>query len=730
MSHLLQYRVLLTGPDGVEDDITSRVEISSLGKLTEELEDDLLQLTHSDISLEVDDADGWATARLGNATRGEVWEVVVERETGRRRPLWERIFGGVLDVPGSIVFDKREKLLELEVWSYSKLLELYPASPLALTVTNHTATTTSGTATATISPGTSELRAGDKITVTSGTSETRTIATIVDSTSITVTENWGASFTAAPLVLDTPYPRSSTAEELAADLYAAAGIPDATVDVGQILSGSLFPTAMSSTGLPGGTPDSLLEFGGKLLLYLGGKRYEATSSSSGWTDMGADTVKLDWHPYLATEPAALQPGTKTQIYDYVDAAHPYYSLQVDHSGGNDHLRIYKNGAQLATVASVDRSTPVPDGEFLFYTLELMPYWAEVWVSYRTRTKSQVREWDPDFGFIWVTHYHYVNRTVRYDTAGNLLQSMTGAGYLRCVRADDRMAWLKTHDAGTTDDAEPVSQIITLMYHGSAAVSFAAGSVDMWTFRKVGTAYYAGVSGGDVVLWDAATRELLATYPLVATPTGLPQATVFTKGGTIDAAYDGWTSAMYFSLAVSATNVIPYADFEDMSCAAAMRELAIVTMSHFFVDQYKIGYLIGREASWITSRAAAEPDDPLEQQVRPVWDNLRRSVSVSGTAEDGTEIEALAGEAGDSQSRLELATELPLTSGLAGVLAAAYLAYLSVSRQQSTETIEEPETGPVRVLDRVARDERTWVAQRVEWNLRDREQELLLVEEVA
>ncbi len=733
MSPRPAFRVLLTGPDGVEDDITTRVDVSSLGRLTEELEDDLLQLVHSDISLELDDADGWASARLGAATRGEVWEVVIERETGRRRPLWTRIFGGALDVPGSIVIDRKERVVELEVWSYSKLLELAAASALARSVTNHMADATAAALTATVSPDTSLLVAGDQITLTGGGhSDSRVIAIVNSATEVTVTEAWSATFTSATLTLDTPYPRSAVAEDLARDLYAAAGIADATIDVGAVLSGVLFPTAMSADGLAGGTPSSLVEFGGKLLLYLGGKRYEATSSSSGWTDAGADTVKLDWQPYLATEPAGLQPGTAAKIYDYVDAAHPYYELKVDKSGGSDHLRIYKDGARLVTVDSVGISTPTPDGEFTFYTYEVAGYWGEVWVSYRATTKTRSREWDADLGeFVWVDHVLYKNRTVRYATDGTLLQTIQAAGPLRFVRADDRMAWLVTHLGGDQDDLQALAEpAVHLWYHGASQGVLAAASVDMWTFRKIGTAYYAGIQGGDVVLWDAVTRDLLAIYPLVATPGGGALACVFTAGGTIDAEYDGWTSGMYFSLALAATNVVPYADFADMSCAAALRELAVVTMSRFFVDQYRIGYLIGRAADWITGRAAIEPGVPLEQQVRPIWDSLCRSVAVTGEAEDGTEIEVLVGDAGDSQCRLEVSTQLPMTSGLAGVLAAAYLSYLSVPRQQDEETIDEPETGPVRVLDRVVRDGRTWVTLRVESDLRDREQELLLVEEVA
>lgn len=726
-----EIRVLLIGPDGVEDDITERVEMSDIGTLTEEIEDDLIQLTHSDVDLDVDDHDGWVSVRLGMAQRGEVWQLVIERETGSRRPKWTRVFAGVLDVPGSIQIDIAERSVSVHAWSYSKLLEFYSAAPLARSATNLTGTATSGTATVTVSPDTSDLRAGDKITLKASSSETKTITIVNSASEVTVDSTWSSSYSGAALTLDTPYPRGESAEDLARALFALAGIDETTVDIGQILSGTLFPTSMSASGLPGGVPDAILEFGGKLLLYLGGKRYEATDAASGWSDMGADTVKLDWQPYLPTEPAALQQGTRTKIYDYVDAAHPYYELVLADSGATRYLRLKKNGATLVDVESVDTTSPEPAGAFPFYAYEVAAYWSEIWVSYRKTTKTRVRTWDPDVEeFYYVERTQNTNRTKRYSTAGVLLSTMDGAGPMRFVRTDDRIAWYKTHKGGGRDDAEAIpAAAIVFMNKGTAAGTLAAGGVDMWTFRKVGTEFYAGVNAGNVKVWSASSHDLLADYPLVATPTGNPAACVFAKGGTIDAQFDGWTASMYFTVAKSSSNVVPYADFEGLSCGAAMRELAIVAMAHFFVDQYRVGHLVGRASSWVTGREATDLDDPLEQKVRPVWDNLRRSVRVSGTAEDGTKIEVTVGEAGDSASRLEVSPKIPMTAALAGILAAAYAAQVGAERQQSDETIEEPPGGPVRVLDRVVRDGRTWLVQRAELDLRDLEQDLVLVEEV-
>ncbi len=121
--------LLIRNPDGDEIDITERFQ-EGFGGLTSVAEIDILELAHDDIELEVDDRDEAIRDFIRGAKAGEEWVVVLLRETGRRRPKWERMFAGLLDVPWSIIWDDDEHLLTLQVFSFSKRLLISIKAPM------------------------------------------------------------------------------------------------------------------------------------------------------------------------------------------------------------------------------------------------------------------------------------------------------------------------------------------------------------------------------------------------------------------------------------------------------------------------------------------------------------------------------------------------------------------------------------------------------------------------
>ncbi|HOC18432.1 MAG TPA: hypothetical protein PKK95_09200, partial [Vicinamibacterales bacterium] len=351
MSDLRQFRVTLTTPDGLVHDLTDRTDLDSFGQITEELEEDLGLLTHSDMDVEFFDEDGVVSGLLEGAVRGQVFELVVERETGLAEPQWKRVFAGVLDVPGSIHQTEGAGTVSLQVFAYSKLLELHSAEAVRRTVEDRTGTVSAGSRTVTVSD-TTDLAAGDEITLDGGgESETQTIRTVDSSTQVTTLETWTNAFTAAPLTLETPYYRSQSVTTLAGRLAAEAGLTDVHVDIAQQLAELPFPTDMNDTGLPSGSPAGLLERSSDIAVYAGGNRYDAADQQSGFTGAGADTVKCDWRPYALTEPATLRAAsgsdTGGRAWDY--AGGDYYELALV---GSD-LKLRKNGVAIATVVTLN-----------------------------------------------------------------------------------------------------------------------------------------------------------------------------------------------------------------------------------------------------------------------------------------------------------------------------------------------------------------------------------------
>lgn len=240
----------LISPNGIRTDISDRMDLGSIGDLTETLEDELLVLTHADFDLEIRDADGELFDLLQDASRADEWRFELERRTGARRGQWELIFAGVLDVPLSIEYDHKDEVLSVQVFSYSKLLEKVDLESEARVDTGYRATVSAGTVIVTLDadhdfPGgaLSYARVGDLIELNDGaTSEAHPIERIVSTSVVWTAENWDNTFTDVPLTLITKWPWHLTLEQIARKAFAAAGIDEILVRVGIITSTLPFPS--------------------------------------------------------------------------------------------------------------------------------------------------------------------------------------------------------------------------------------------------------------------------------------------------------------------------------------------------------------------------------------------------------------------------------------------------------------------------------------------------------
>ena len=724
--------VEITDPNGTKFDVSDRLAMESVGNLSEEVEDDLTQLTHSDISLTLDDFDGFVSAIFTGAERGDSYEVVVIRETGQRRIKSERVFAGIVSVPLGIKRDSMSRMLTLDCYSYSKLCELTSAETLRRSIGTVTGSTTTGYTTLTLS-STSLLAVGDLITLTGASANQQfTITEVTSSVQVSVTTASSYTFVAVPVTLDTTWYRGKTVQEIADIMFPLAGMDDNKVNVSQELSSTPFASDPSVVGLPSTVPAGILENNANSLRVYAGSTihdYSASSVTSGWTDNGATTAKCDWRPYNTSAPATLRAvngaDDGTRAWDY--SGGNYYELQ---TSGND-LQLMKNGVLLATVV-----TKGVNDDWIGHSLDVDNVATEIWVGY------WYARYNPSAEFLDCRSALKV-----YNAAGTLQRTPSGnGGYIRASRSVSLVAVVAPTLSGLPF-AEPIitwDQPIKLYTTGTTTVALSLGmsytavpdlpdNPILWTLRQFST-FYACVrktSDGRTVVdvWSSSTGELLSSLQIAAATSARNLATIFDVGGTATPNYFGYAGGEYFTISTEFSSVIPYADFSGKSIAAAARELAIISGAHFYVDDYKTAVILGRNSDPIRSAEPIPISDPLDQMTMPVWEWLRSGVTVSGQDEDGVDVEASVGDIGDSALTLSVSVDLPLTSGLAGALANSYYSTLGVTRTQSDEIVLEPDDGPVRVLDLVSRDGITYRVLRVETNFADETQRLQLAEEV-
>ena len=94
--------VEITSPLGEVLDVTDRIDRDGVNSISEEVAEDLIQIVHSDMDLELRDADGVVESFFAGAAPDDLYEIRVTRDTLKRRPKSITLFGGVLELPWSL----------------------------------------------------------------------------------------------------------------------------------------------------------------------------------------------------------------------------------------------------------------------------------------------------------------------------------------------------------------------------------------------------------------------------------------------------------------------------------------------------------------------------------------------------------------------------------------------------------------------------------------------------
>lgn len=687
----------LTNKYGEQIDVTQRLDLGTVGNLTESIEDALGSYTHSDITLTLKDFDGVISEQFRDVQPTDTYQFVIERETGRRRPRYERMFAGVLDLPWSVRIRTKQRKVEVRVFSYSKLLERASAAVVARSFSALVGTSSATSTTVTGITDTTGMYQGDKIRLSDGvTDEERTIDTVDSSTQVTTTEAWTNTLTDATLTVTTPWYRYKSPEFLFAALFDAAGITDYEINLDGEVTTLPFASAISLDGLPVATQTvkGLTQQSGDIVASMSSSpRRNATAPNSGWTAGTATTnVLADWRNYYAqgaAEPASIMAVSSGSddgqevAWDHTNGY--YYSLS--RFGGT--LKIQRNGVDVKTL----------DTGATNYILHSLDYWPgggtgeseSIIVSYTKRVSPATD----------------TLKLVSYDIATDTITTVyTGrSGKVRTIYPLQRVAFYDA-SAGTIEFLQQSG----LTWVVDRSVEVVAGSAfRTWSLRVLGEYLFGIYTYGTtarVRMYHWPDLEMVQDFQLAANYSGGMFCTLWTDddGDDNGIAYAGGSMVV---ISTKFLGIIEYADFSDMSCGAALRELAQAVGCYVTVRHDRVGIVqpratpdVDQQARILDEESDGDSFAPLEETLLPLWADYRAGVRVSWKDADGNDgDDVIAGDAGDSAKTLELSPDLPLTESLALALASALHGYVSVIRREAQQSFRV-QGELVRPLDQV------------------------------
>jgi len=652
--------------------------------------------------MQLADEDGAVSQFFSGVEASDEYEVIVERYTGARRNKWERIFGGILDLPWSIRINHRARQINLQAFSYSKLLERASAEGIKRSLDGLTGSVTAASKVVTMS-STTDVLAGDKIRLRDNTNdEEQTIAKVLTGTTVQTIAAWDNTFPAlTPLTVETPYYRDKGLQFLADALFTAAGIASRAVSFLTPLAPFPVATPMNTTTYPRDVdtgvvvdPRSFTQRGAVMDVRMTDdgptdRRAESPGPADAWTSfiVGALRTISDWTPYLDAEPAAFPDNGSFLLDDGQQHASDHTAnLLYDLREGGTKFDLYSllvGGGGIGGSTLLTTPFTSVTGNQCNRGIDVDPVTGEVWVSCTGRTgdagdKDSVKVWD-----------------------GAVLSTIETAfsGQVRYLRRLSLVA-IHEYDPGTANGHNPKETMRLYDAASRALVKTIAVPQNLWAWslrvweteegnRIAGLYTLLGTTR--LRIWDP-TWTQIADYQVADNASGIAGThaflSVFTDTGGKEMLV-GSAGGQFFVVAKGYAGVIPYADFAGMSTAAGLRELAIPSLCYVEVDHYKSGTMRGRTSRNEEARSQAIPiDEPFERVSWPISEFYRTSATITGTDSSGGKIEETAGDTGDSAHRLELEGKLIQTGGLAEAVAQEYVSVLSVPRRQEELTFAE------------------------------------------
>lgn len=724
--------IMLLPPDGRQVDITSRVDLGAAGSVSETLEDNLLELTHSDFDLEIQDEDGEISEMLRNSSRDETWAVRVERYAGGRRDKWQLVFAGILDTPLSVEIDRKNRTVSVQVFSYSKLMERIDPSGQRRdrgeypdTVTGQKVSATAGSAVLGFSPGFSTdsfLKIGDRIAIDDGTNrEEHIISATVGTSGANTIEPVVNDFDEANAELLTPWPWHQTIEEIAASLLAVVGVDGVDIDIESVTAERPFLSGFDGNGSGTGWNQlkntmawDLTGDNHKIMVRIDTAMYVAESPSSGFEGEAATTqVEADWTPYLSTQPGSLElvpsdvqngDGTDTQLnFAEVPADDLDWVACYDHEGGDtwtlrhDHtvglddprLRLFKNGS---FAANIHVESGVTADHFHTAFCDWFDRSADGYTDDLVVISSQGHN-----GVREVNVYDGTSKTTVASGDGS------GGGGVRTIASRRRVA-IQTADEDLNQPQ--IRADINFWKSVSDADGFIAidrtlqdqPAMQMWTMRSFGdfvACMYLGDTGATqsshtgfvdretrVRVWRWSDLEQVADFKLHDFAHPHMYATTAKFGGVESVVFN--VNRFMTVLSTEWVGTVPYLNFDDISGERAIRDIALLSMSYFEIDRFGIARFRNR-ASDQGPVVEIDASKLIEDVEQPLTDDYVASIEVNGKDREGEEFSVVVGDKHDSSNRESIESDMIRDTGLAEAMGWGYYGILAGLRRERNVT---------------------------------------------
>jgi len=746
-----RFILTITSPGGVVFDV--KLDAGNIGSVSTSSESDLGILSHGDLSLTIDNSDGAIEDFLLNAGPSDTYEVSLTRQRYNGTE-WDRIFGGVLDLPYSLSFDDVARTAKVVAYSYSKQLERTPAdgtagatTVLRRTLASKTATITVDTSTLLFLAGSTEaadLEVGDVVRLNDGQRiEDFTIDRILDSSNASTTSPASANFSGAYTEVITPFYHDKSPTSLLTLVAQEAGVSLNDRNLGTPLADFPIATPYSQAGLNlTGNPHSIIPLSGVLTVTYaanagqGLNRKTSTGPTATWADGPVSNLtQLDWTPFHDTQPGTLASGNPT--FNICDSG--YYApdhlnndiFRNEGSGVGNPTILYRFTGGTNSFTSLGNSSII-GGVFVRTGHVVDPNGSGVYVSCRNTAGSrEFRYWNGTFNTI-STSVSGGLQIIRYPPNGRLLVMVddltndillwnlpplarTLGRTIKWLNATDRiLPWTMRSWGNTTYGGALSKRWFTFLFqrYGETwvAVYDARGPYSDWSF----VAAYR-VSG------ETSPQGFLGTPSVIQSQS---YQTVM-KDSTGEEYIAGFAGKQWFVLSTSYAGVIRYANFKDSSCAKAARDIAIILDSVVNFDPFKVMTILNRKALG-SGDVVKDLGVPLTSTRYPISELYRASVTVSGTDSNGGSINETQGDSGDSARRLTISSDLITTPGMALACALTTLSFVSQIREQRNVTIID-DGDPLAVFDRVSLDGREWFIYRLETDIEEQTHTMTLLE---
>lgn len=775
-------RLTIKAPGGEVFDATDLLDIDNIGNVNETPEADLGVLTHGDIALLIDDIDGTFEAFVENAAVSDVYEVVLERQR-LDGPEWEIVFGGVLDLPTSLVFDDIERTARVTAYSYSKKLERIPASVIARTVGFKTASINADTSQMNFLPGeTDDIQVGDVIRLNNGQrKEEFTIIRIVDNKTAIVKAPAGNTFLSVFAEIITPYHRDFAPNKLLQLIAEQCGL---SYDVDPRMTLADFPVATpykigggvmarSPVSLVPATISTVSSVVATYKLADGGPNRKTSQGPIYYWEAGtaSNNFQFDWTPYLTSEPGTIydaapgavppvQADTNAQYIGSLGGGGYYVSQVVTYTNGvsgstagdkfqllaDNHLTLgswysrlslYKNGVSVKVIEDIVNSGGGASGQF--------------------HTFNGWLEWDTVNNILWISYqvvyYSLLSPSIRkllwWRAVDSTLVTIDAAasGQLRMSRDMGSTGYMAFFDCAIRTDNGPVANGTLKLFHCPQVPSVSttpkytkALAYDyplLWTLRFWSNRFAYLMQRPDGVycqvfdVEDDGTSGGERFSPLVdfkvsslRDSSGFLTPVTWNDGNRMLVGYVG---EEMFVVSDRYDGVVRYADFKDSSCAKAISDLAIAISGIAVVDDNKRITITSRRMLG-SGDVVADLGVPLASKRRPIAETYRSGVVVDWTDAQGESGREIQGDRGDSARRLSISSDLVTSQGMALACALATLPFVSTVREQRDVTVEDDGTR-LHVFDKVTMDGKEWLIYKIETNLDERTHSLTLLEHI-